>query len=336
MAIITGRNTVKQLYNEAIEKGWVLPCFNSENLTTTEAILDAAMSYGETIGITNLPIMIGITAKYDDRPQSVYYSHTRRWDIGLRLFLEDLKVLAGEGGPYENLRVMIHLDHILHNVDAELLTWDLSQFSSIMYDASHLPFEENIAVTANFVKDYGHLLLVEGACDEITEAGREVTSASGITSADKAEYYYRSTGVDTIVANLGTEHRANSSELQYRGDSAREIKSRIGSKIVLHGGSSVDANSISQLSKDGIVKVNVWTILERDSAPVLFEHMVRNAGQIIGEKAVVQLQNEGILGTIGISMGGANLNFFSTTARQEIIYNSMKEIVNRYLSIWYK
>ncbi|MFB3160171.1 class II fructose-bisphosphate aldolase [Neobacillus sp. 179-J 1A1 HS] len=334
MAIITGKSNVQRVYDEAIERGWVLPCFNSENLTTTEAILEASKSYGEIIGIPNLPIIIGITAQYGDRPQSVLYSHTRKWDVGLRIFLEELKVLAGEGGPYEDLKVLIHLDHILHEVDKELLKWDLSQFSSIMYDASHLPFEENIAATTKFVQEYAHLLLVEGACDEIRESGEE--ESSEITSAEKAEYYYRSTGVDTIVANLGTEHRASSSELQYRGDSARNIKERLGSKLVLHGGSSVDASSISKLAEDGIVKVNVWTLLERESAPVLFEHMVRNAGRVAGESTVERLQSEGILGTTGGVVEKANLDYFSTTARQEIIYNCMKEIIKDYLTIWYK
>lgn len=333
MAIITGRENVERVYDEAIKKGWVLPCFNSENLTTTEAILESVKRYGESIGVDNLPIIIGITAKYQERPQSVYYSNTLKWEIGLRLFLEEIKILAGEGGPYENLRVMIHLDHILHDIDEELLSWDLSEFSSIMYDASHLPFEENIAKTKEFVMKYGHLLFVEGACDEITESGDE---GSEITTPEKANHYINSTNVDTIVANLGTEHRASTSELYYRGDRAKEIKEKIGSKIVLHGGSSVERERLTRLAEDGIVKVNVWTLLERDSASVLFEHMVRNAGKIAGEATLKRLQSEGFLGESVQPYEKANLDYYSTTARQKVIYNSMIEIIYDYLSLWYK
>jgi len=42
---------------------------------------------------------------------------------------------------------MVHLDHIQFDDDKELLTWDMDQFSSIMFDASKLPFKENMQLT---------------------------------------------------------------------------------------------------------------------------------------------------------------------------------------------
>jgi fructose/tagatose bisphosphate aldolase len=338
MAIITGRDHVLGVYSWAQERGWVLPCFNSENLTTTESILAAAKEYGEKTGIPNLPIMIGITALYDERPQAVYYTHTRRWDTGLRLFMEELKVLAGYGGPYEDLQVLIHLDHILHETDSELLSWDLSQFSSIMYDASKLPFEENIKATARFVKEKGHLLMVEGACDEIMASSSSETSF--LTTADKAEEYYRATGVDTIVANLGTEHRASTSVLKYNGDYARKIKERVGSKMVLHGGSSVNEKAMEHLAEDGICKVNVWTLLEREASAVLFEHMARNASKVANVTTVDRLQKEGVLAaqvTSGVSAGsGTAIEYFTTASRQHIVFQEMKRIIMDYLKLCYK
>ena len=144
MPFVLERNHVLDIYAEAAERKWVLPTFNSENLTCSEAILASVKEYGQSIGITALPIIIGITNKYWQRPQSVYYTHTRRWDVGLRLFLADLKELTSSNSPFANLKVMIHLDHIQWNEDKELLEWDMRQFSSIMYDASTLPFEQNI------------------------------------------------------------------------------------------------------------------------------------------------------------------------------------------------
>ena len=78
-----------------------------------------------------------------------------RWDIGLKLFLGDLKVLDFKGSPYENLRVMVHLDHVQFDDDKELLSWDMDAFSSIMFDASKLSFEENMKLTKQFVKEQG-------------------------------------------------------------------------------------------------------------------------------------------------------------------------------------
>ncbi|MFD0716554.1 class II fructose-bisphosphate aldolase [Paenibacillus sp. GCM10027626] len=334
MAIITGKHNVQQVYREAQDRGWVLPCFNSENLTTTEAILSTVQEHGDEIGIPNLPIIIGITVLYDERPQAVHYTNTHRWDTGLQLFMEELQVLAGAGGPYENLQVLIHLDHIIHEKDSGLLQWDLSRFSSIMYDASKLPIEENCEVTAQFVQNYGHLLLVEGACDEIAEYGDG--QSGDLTTADQVERYYRTTGVDMVVANLGTEHRASSSDLKYRGDYARQIKERIGPKLVLHGGSSVKEAEIKHLADDGICKVNIWTLLEREASTVLFEHMVRNASKVAGFAALERLRQEGYLGFAAAgSSRGPDLDYFTTAARQRLVYCTMKRIIKNYLKMWY-
>ena len=130
MSTILDRSHVLEVFSEARERKWVLPTFNAENLTTLEAILSAVYDYGEKIGIEDLPIIVGITNNYSSRPQSVFYTHTKKWYIGLKLFLRDLEVLTSPDSPYKNLKVMIHLDHIQWNDDVRLLEWDMGQFSS--------------------------------------------------------------------------------------------------------------------------------------------------------------------------------------------------------------
>ena len=142
MSLILDRKSVLGIYADAGRKKWVIPTFNSENLTTTEAILSATLEYGRKTGRTDLPVTIGITNQYSHRSQSVYYTHTRRWDVGLKLFLSDLEILTGPGSPFGKLNVMVHLDHTQWDSDRPLLEWDMSMFSMIMYDASALPFEE--------------------------------------------------------------------------------------------------------------------------------------------------------------------------------------------------
>ena len=126
MPLILDRKKVLDVYSEAGQKKWVIPTFNSENLTTTEAILSAAFEYSRKINQPDLPVTIGITNQYSHRSQSVYYTHTRQWDIGLRLFLADLEVLTGKGSPFEKLNVMIHLDHTQWDSDRPLLEWDMN------------------------------------------------------------------------------------------------------------------------------------------------------------------------------------------------------------------
>lgn len=308
------------------------PCFCTENLTTTEAVLDAIKEYGNKIGISNLPVTIAITNLYSHRSQSINYTHTRNWEVGLRLFIEELKVLTSDCSPYKDLRVMLHLDHIQHDIDHELLSWDMKQFSSIMYDASNLSMDENIRLTRRFVERCGHEIIIEGACDEIINFG---SGGNELTSPENAEKYLNQTGCDFIVANLGTEHRANSSVLHYYGDLARHIKSRIGERIVLHGASSVGSDQIRKLFDDGVCKVNIWTILERDSTNRLFDQLVSNTSIVVGSSLVKEMQFQGLLGDSIDSESNKSIDYYTTLYRQSIIFEEMKKIVANYLFIWY-
>ncbi|HPM19350.1 MAG TPA: hypothetical protein PK288_10255, partial [Bacteroidales bacterium] len=64
MPLILDRNHVLDVYAEAAGRKWVIPAFNAENLTTTEAILSAAMEYGAGTGQPDIPVTIGITNLY--------------------------------------------------------------------------------------------------------------------------------------------------------------------------------------------------------------------------------------------------------------------------------
>lgn len=330
MPIITGRENVLAVYEDAAKRGWVLPCICSENLTTTEAILTAASEFAKEKRYDRVPITLAITNQYDHRSQSVYYTHTRRWDIGLRLFRSDLEIVSQ---AFPNVDVLVHLDHAQHDTDAQLLESDLSMYSSVMYDASSLPMEENIRKTKAYVQRKGHELLIEGACDEIVDATGEARCE--ITDAEKCERYMKETGVDVVVANLGTEHRASGQDLHYYAEAARAIKAKIGPSICLHGTSSVTNDQIAKLFDDGICKVNIWTALERDSAPALTEWTIKNAAKCGGPKLEQQLIEEGYLTEKTKTGQKSSLQHFTTTARQEIIFEEMKKIVRGYLDLWY-
>ncbi len=333
MPLVTNRDDVLDIYAHAAGKGWVIPTFCAENLSTVEAILSATFEYSCKINYPELPITIAITNRYLHRSQTVNYTHTKNWQIGLKLFLAELKVLTSSDSPYYNLSVMIHLDHIQPDVDAELLLWDMKQFSSIMFDASAKPFDDNITMTSEFVKKHKDEIVIEGACDEIIDAGgNEINS---LTTPDKAKRFFDQTGVDFIVANLGTEHRAGTANLTYHGQVAREIKREVGAKMVLHGCSSVSNIQIKDLYSDGICKVNIWTTLERDSTVILFKEMVKNAGKIIGENHAKKLLAADLIGNESDINSNTNIDYFTTVYRQEIVFKEMKKIVTSYLELWY-
>ena len=330
MPIITGRENVLAVYEEAAKKGWVIPCMCSENLTTTEAILTAASEFAAEKGYDRVPITLAITNQYDHRSQSVFYTNTKRWNIGLQLFRKDIEILSQ---VFPNVDILIHLDHAQHDTDAEMLESDLSMYSSVMYDASALPMEENIKKTKAYVQRKGYELLIEGACDEIVDATGEARCE--ITDAEKCARYKEETGVDVVVANLGTEHRASGQDLHYYADAARAIKAKIGPRICLHGTSSVSNDQIKKLFDDGICKVNIWTALERDASPALTEWTVKNAAKCGGPKMEQKLIEEGYLTESSKTGDKASLQYFTTTARQEIIFKEMKKIARGYLDLWY-
>jgi fructose/tagatose bisphosphate aldolase len=334
MPLILDRTAVLDSYARAAENRWVVPTFCSENLTTTEAILAAAVEHGRRLGQADIPVTLAMTNQYSHRSQSVNFTRTGQWDIGLQLFLAELDVLTAPGSPFADLDVMILLDHAQWDTDKSLLwDWDMCQFSMVMYDASALPFEQNMEKTAAFVQARGGEVVIEGACDEIVDATGE--DKSDLTTPDRAERYIEQTGVDYIVANLGTEHRASAAELKYHGDLARTIRDRIGQKLVLHGTSSVETEQVRSLFDDGIAKVNIWTCLERDSSPELLRQMVTHAAKVAGPGVAGELAGAELLGPSADTQSRADLGFYTTTWRQSIIFERMKEIAGQYFQLWY-
>jgi fructose-bisphosphate aldolase class II len=97
----------------------------------------------------------------------------------------------------------------------------------------------------------------------------------------------------------------------------------------------VGNDQIKNLFDDGIAKVNIWTILERNTSPVLFEDMVRNASKITGREKAEELLQSGLLGEKADRSGKASLSHYTTVYRQDIIFGEMKRIVLDYLNLWY-
>lgn len=333
MGLVTDREAVLDVYREAGGRGWVLPAFNGENATTFEAVFAAAAAFGRERNVPDLPVIVGLTNTYAHRPQTVLYTHTRDWRIGLRLFLDDVAALTGPGSPYAALRVMIHMDHVQWNTDRELLDGDLSRFSSVMFDASTCPLEDNIRRTRAFVEARGREVVVEGACDEIAEASEGTPVA--LTTPEMAARFQDGTRVDLMVANLGTEHRAGAEDLEYRADAARAIAARVGPRLCLHGASSVRPGQVRGLFGDGIRKVNIWTALERDSAPALLRAMTREAGKVVGMQEAAAMRDEGLLGPSADCSGRSSVTHCATAFRQDIVFRRMRDIVRAFLDLWY-
>ena len=295
MPLVTEYNHVKETYREAAELGIGLPVFCAEDRETLEAILASALEMSRKIGVEDLPIIPAWTSRYPGRGQMKMITYCGDPVLGTTLMFSDLEQFMGATSPYRKLRVLPHLDHAFPWLDGDILSSYARQFASVMCDASEKPFEENIRITAEYVEKVRGRVVVEGAVDEIREAGG-VGEKNELTTADQAALFLNQTGVDIIVPNVGTEHRATASQVCYRGDIAREISSRVGSILCLHGASSVKAEDLSMLPGDGFVKINVYTTLAIHGGQALARKVLAEVGNIFNVEQLNNLVERGILG----------------------------------------
>ena len=155
--------------------------------------------------------------------------------------------------------VAVHLDHGLtfEIVDKAL---ELG-FTSVMLDASTLPFEENIAKVKTVVEKaakYGatveaELGLVGGSEDGSSDHGIRCTDP------DDAVTYAKETGIDALAVAIGNAHGNYPVAPTLAFDVLEEIHNRVDIQLVLHGGSGITDRDFQKAISLGIKKVNIAT-----------------------------------------------------------------------------
>jgi len=276
MPIVTDPDESAAIFKEVAEKNVAIPCYGTENVDTTEVILRATKEIGQELGVARPPIIIGFTSRYPFRKQLENYTGLADAVEGFLAVRSDLERLCRPDGPFANIRVMVNLDHAHPGVDEDIIEMGKGLLSSVMYDCSDYPMDENIRMTSDAVKRLERYVLVEGCVDEIY--GPEAGTGFDMTKPEDAARFLEQTRVPLIVVNVGTEHRAAAGgHALYSGERARAIRDRVGKCMVLHGASSLGDTRLDELPDDGFVKVNTWTMVERvgGQAVVLdaFEHL---------------------------------------------------------------
>lgn len=295
MPIVNNYSQVKEIYQQAAELKAALPVFCAEDRETLEAILAAAYEYGKEIGVNNLPVIPAWTSRYPARSQMKLLSACGDPRLGIELMFSDLDVYTGDNSPYKNIIVMPHLDHAFPWLDSDILEEYADRFASVMCDASEMPFRENIKMTAEYVEKVKGKVVVEGAVDEIFEScsGKQ---KSELTTPEQALKFLKETGVDIIVPNVGTEHRATMDKAKYIPERARKISSKVGRILCLHGTSSVKAEELHKLPEDGFIKVNIYTKLAVSGGQAVARHVLSNLGNIFDEKTLLGYTEKDVLG----------------------------------------
>lgn len=244
-----GLVNTKELFKKAMAGKYAIPAYNFNNMEQLQAIIQACVE-------TKSPVILQVSSGARKYANATLLKNMAKGAV---------EYAAELGYP---IPIVLHLDH----GDSFELCKDCidSGFSSVMIDGSHLPYDENVALTkkvceyAHSQKDYvtveGELGVLAGVEDAVSH------EHSNYTSPDEVEDFVKKTGVDSLAISIGTSHGANKFKPEQctrnadgilippplRFDILEEIEKRIpGFPIVLHGSSSVPQDQVAIINANG-------------------------------------------------------------------------------------
>lgn len=218
-----------QCLEEAEKGGYGVGAFNVNNMEQLQGIMKAAREL-------NSPVIVQASRG------ALRYTNF--------VYLKNLVQAAVEENP--DIPVVLHLDHgdSLETVKKAI---DLG-FTSVMIDGSHLPFEENVAITREVV-EYAHRFGVSVEAELGTLGGIEedIVGEVQLTDPDQAEEFVKLTGCDSLAVAIGTSHGAYKfkAEPKLEIDLVQEIYDRVKIPLVLHGASSVPPELAERINQYG-------------------------------------------------------------------------------------
>ena len=244
-----GLVNTREMFKKAVDGGYAIPAFNFNNMEQLQAIVQAAAE-------TKSPVILQVSKGARNYANSTL----------LRYMAEGAVAYAKELG-WENPQIVLHLDH----GDSFELCKDCVDmgFSSVMIDASSLPYEDNIALTKKVV-EYAHKydVTVEAELGVLAGVEDEVSSAeSHYTKPEEVIDFATRTGCDSLAISIGTSHGAykftpdqctrdpKTGRLvppPLAFDVLHEIENKLpGFPIVLHGSSSVPQEYVDMCNQYG-------------------------------------------------------------------------------------
>lgn len=188
--------------------------------------------------------------------------------IGFEPLIAAVKALANK----TSVGVALHMDHC-KSVEALKKAIDCG-YSSVMYDGSSLPIEENIKNTREVV-NYAHArnVSVEGEVGSIGGAEEGVVvfkNEAMYTKPEDALYFAAGTQVDALAVSIGTTHGQYKSKAKINYELLSQLKAKLGmTGLVLHGGTGVSDEDMKRCVREGMKKINVGTELNKSYIEVI-------------------------------------------------------------------
>ena len=241
-----------EIFKAARKGGYAVGAFNTNNLEWTQALLEAAQA-------KNAPVLI-------------------QTSMGAAKYMGGYKVVKN---LVENLiesmnitvPVVLHLDHGTYEAALECIEVG---YTSVMFDGSHLPFEENLEKAKDVVAK-AHAKGVSVECEVGSIGGEEdgVIGAGELADIEECKQIV-ATGIDFLACGIGNIHGVYPENWQGLAfDHLQAIADAVGHDVplVLHGGSGIPQEQIEKAIKMGVSKVNVNTEFQLSFAKATREYI---------------------------------------------------------------
>ena len=229
--------TTKKMFEKAFEGGYAIGAFNINNMEIIQGVVAAAKAQ-------NSAVILQVSKS------ALKYAHPKY-----------LKAMVDAAIEETGLDIALHLDH-----GSDFEVWkDCIEygFTSVMFDGSHLEYEENVAQTKKIV-EYAHErgIVVEAELGKLAGVEDEVNvdaAHATYTDPDQAVDFVKRTGVDSLAIAIGTSHGAYKfkGEAKLDFDRLATITEKLEAAgfhnypIVLHGASSVDQRCVAMCNEYG-------------------------------------------------------------------------------------
>ena len=229
--------TTKKMFEKAFEGGYAIGAFNINNMEIIQGVVAAAKAQ-------NSAVILQVSKS------ALKYAHPKY-----------LKAMVDAAIEETDLDIALHLDH---GSDFEVCKDCIEYgFTSVMFDGSHLEYEENVAQTKKIV-EYAHErgIVVEaelGKLAGVEDEGNVDAAHATYTDPDQAVDFVKRTGVDSLAIAIGTSHGAYKfkGEAKLDFDRLATITEKLEAAgfhnypIVLHGASSVDQRCVAMCNEYG-------------------------------------------------------------------------------------
>lgn len=232
-----GLVNVNEMMANALKGHYAVGAFNINNLEWTKAILETAEELKS-------PVILEVS------------EGANKYMTGYKTVAAMVKAMVESMGI--TVPVALHLDHGTYEGAKACIE---AGYTSVMFDGSHLPFDENIEKTKEIVK-LAHSKGVSVEAEVGAIGGEEDgVKGRGEVANPKECKIISDLGIDMLAAGIGNIHGpypANWQGLDF--DTLAEIKKTVGDKpLVLHGGTGIPEDQVKKAISLGVCKVNVNT-----------------------------------------------------------------------------